>query len=199
MSEPKQSVLSILTEQSWFWDPMHNNEIRFLANGTGHIICRYETQEWIMAELGWRPRSPVSLEPVTVTNADGFLSEFEIEITLSKRQIANSYVPAGRRINEALLTEKAFKPKVYKVRVERGSFLTQHDRTGDLQRGDRPRYAMQLAFDTSPYPQPEQWKEMTSSLQAHRMWEWDEFCSHQLPEKGFLSVTWSKLRDAFAS
>ncbi|PYH77497.1 hypothetical protein BO82DRAFT_358159 [Aspergillus uvarum CBS 121591] len=152
-----------------------------------------------MAELDWKFLRPASLEQVASTNTDGLLSEFEIEIRLSQRQIAESYVPPGRRINEALLTDKAFEPKVFTIRLERGSFLTQHDRTGDRQCGDTSRWAMRLVFDRSPYPQPEEWKEMTSSLQAHKTWKWNEFCSHQLHEQGLLTATWSKLREAFFS
>ncbi|RAH50925.1 uncharacterized protein BO95DRAFT_117239 [Aspergillus brunneoviolaceus CBS 621.78] len=199
MSESSESVLSILTGQSWFWDPMQSNEIRFHPNGAGHLICRYETQVWIMAELHWRSLRPASLEQIAATTADGLLGEFEIEIRLSKRQTPGTYVPPGRRINEALLTDEAFEPKLFTVRLERGSFLTQHDRAGDRQGGDASRWAMRLVFDKSPYPQPEEWKEMTSSLQAHKMWEWNEFCSHQLPEKGLLAATWSKLRESFVS
>ncbi|PYH49896.1 uncharacterized protein BP01DRAFT_8864 [Aspergillus saccharolyticus JOP 1030-1] len=156
MNESSQSVLSILTGQSWFWDPMQSNEIRLNPDEQ----CFERIRDW----------SHIVQEPNP-----------------------GSYIPPGRHINEALLTEKAFEPKAFTLRLERGSFLTQHDRTGDIYGDDHLEMGLRLTFDRSPYPQPDEWREMTSSLQAHKMWEWNEFCCLQLPDKGFLSAAWATL------
>ncbi|OOF89867.1 hypothetical protein ASPCADRAFT_212426, partial [Aspergillus carbonarius ITEM 5010] len=108
------SLVSILTHESWFWDPFHSNEIKFHPDGTGDLLCRYETQTWIMAQFTWTLPKPTT----TTTNKEPHLPiNFPITLTLTQRRIPGSHTPQHVKINEALLIDEAFLPKTYTVRL----------------------------------------------------------------------------------
>jgi hypothetical protein len=82
------------------------------------------------------------------------LSLFDIELTLAKRR--NAWMRRADkqrwRVNEALLTDGAFRPKTYALRLERGTFLTQYDARPPGEQPHARRFALRLTFDPSPYP-----------------------------------------------
>ncbi|KAI9811416.1 MAG: hypothetical protein M1826_003180 [Phylliscum demangeonii] len=89
-----------------------------------------------MAEFEWKPLSPDSLDQVVDVSGIGAtrkhpqpISQFDIELTLAKRRIPRMRGPETRnwRMNESLLTDDAFLPKTYTVRLEKGNFLSSHD------------------------------------------------------------------------
>ncbi|RAL04508.1 uncharacterized protein BO80DRAFT_398782 [Aspergillus ibericus CBS 121593] len=189
--------LSILTEEPWFWDPFQRNEIKFHPDGTGDLICRYETQTWIMARFDWSLPQPPST--FTNNNTSGsktdLLAHFPITLTLTKCLIPNSHIPQYTKINEALLTDEAFRSKTYTVRLEKGAFITQHDVMYADSKWNAARYAMRLVFDKSPYPPREEWREVNGALEAFRVWEWTEFCSRGMPERGVVGAAWGRVME----
>ncbi|KAI9811417.1 MAG: hypothetical protein M1826_003181 [Phylliscum demangeonii] len=91
---------------------------------------------WIAAEFEWKPQSPESLDQVVDVSGIGAsrkhpqpISQFVIELTLAKSRILRMRGPdaQGWRMNESLLTDDAFLPKTYTVRLEKGNFLTPCD------------------------------------------------------------------------
>ncbi|RMZ37268.1 hypothetical protein CA14_012039 [Aspergillus flavus] len=167
------TLLSILTDETWSWDP-YENQIKFNTDGTG------------------TPKNPECLsQPIDLpTNAPirpSQLTQFNIEITLTKRRITALGDAVNRLvINEQLLTDAAFLPKEYTVKLENGQFLCASDVGGRY--SDSPRFRTRLVFDKSPYPPREEWKETDGGVDANRFWEWREFCSRRLPERtGFIS------------
>lgn len=207
------TLLSILTDETWSWDP-YENQIKFNTDGTGtvlphftpqppqpkptstltnpQLICRLKLVVWIAAEFDWKPKNPECLsQPIDLpTNAPrrpSQLTQFNIEITLTKRRITALGDAVNRLvINEQLLTDAAFLPKEYTVKLENGQFLCASDVGGRY--SDSPRFRTRLVFDKSPYPPREEWKETDGGVDANRFWEWREFCSRRLPERtGFIS------------
>ncbi|PIG85327.1 hypothetical protein AARAC_002836 [Aspergillus arachidicola] len=185
------TLLSILTGESWSWDP-YENQIKFNKDGTGTLICRLELVVWIAAEFDWRPQNPEDLSqaidlPSNPPRRPSQLTQFSVEITLTKRRITEQGDVVNRLvINEQLLTDAAFLPKEYTVKLENGQFLCASD--VGRRYSDSPRFRTRLVFDKSPYPPREEWRETDGGADANRFWEWREFCSRRLPERtGFIS------------
>ncbi|PYH94040.1 hypothetical protein BO71DRAFT_399208 [Aspergillus ellipticus CBS 707.79] len=186
-----ETFQSVLLGGSWRWDPNEASQIKFHENGTGTLTCRQELNIWIAAEFDWKLQSPECLEQTvnldTKSQKPQVLSEFDIELTLTQRRISGCETK-NYRINEALLTESAFEPKTYRVRLEKGKFLTQFDSMYAVSTRDSMRFALRLVFDKSPYPLREQWKEPDGAPDALRFWDWTEFCAREVPaESGVLS------------
>ena len=81
------------------------------------------------------------------------MSQFDIELTLAKRRIPRMNRPEmqSRGLNEVFLTDDAFLPKTYTVRLEKGNFLTPFDAMfPEYEDQYTPRFAFRLAFDKSP-------------------------------------------------
>lgn len=87
---------------------------------------------------------------------------FELELTLAKRRIPTMRCPEAQtwRMNESLLTDDAFLPKTYTVRLEKGNFLTPYNAM--LPKKDQYilRFTLCLAFNKPPYPSQYKWKEL---------------------------------------
>ncbi|KAI9787842.1 MAG: hypothetical protein M1816_007409 [Peltula sp. TS41687] len=189
-----ETLLSILCgEEFWYWDSNNANTITFNKDGTGEVVCRHELNIWIAAELEWKPQMPESLDQVvddissigsTGKDHPHLISQFDIELTLAKRRIPMMRRPDTQkwRINESLLTDDAFLPKMYTLRLEKGNFLTPYDAMLPQEDQYTPMFARRLAFDKSPYPPRHEWKEPAGAPDAMRMWEWKNFCGRQLPE-----------------
>ncbi|KAE8366757.1 hypothetical protein BDV27DRAFT_124901 [Aspergillus caelatus] len=182
-----ETLLSILTGEPWSWDPYESNQIRFNKDGTGTLICRLELVVWIAAEFDWKPQNPECLSqpidlPTNPPKRPSHLTQFNIEIALTKRRIPALGDAVNRRIiNEQLLTDAAFLPKKYTIKLESGQFLCASDVGGGY--SDSPRFGTRLSFDRSPYPPREEWKETDGGVDANKFWEWREFCSRRLPER----------------
>ncbi|PYI19615.1 hypothetical protein BO99DRAFT_432524 [Aspergillus violaceofuscus CBS 115571] len=122
--------------------------------------------------------------------------EFSVQITYTTRRPLEFNGPERRLLNEDCLTEQAFQPKTFKIRLEYGQFFHQWEtqRTG-VPDWSYP-YALRLVFDPSPYPPREEWTAAWGDavLDYQRFWQRTEFCGHhsQLPrERG--------LRNSFKS
>lgn len=155
------------------------------------LVCRHELNVWIAAEFEWKAQSPESLDQVVKISSIGdtrkdphHLSQFHIELTLAKRRIPRMRRPETQswRINESLLTDDAFLPKMYTVRLEVGNFLTPYDLMLPEEDQYTPRIALRLAFDQSPYPPRHEWKKPGGAPDAMKMWKWKDFCGRQSPE-----------------
>ena len=155
------------------------------------LLCRQGLNIWIAAEFAWKPHSPASLDQIVdIGGLDGtrrdphLIQQFDIEMTLAKRRIARMRRPErqGWRMNESVLTDEAFRPKTYTVRLEKGNFLAPFDAIGQREDQYTPRFALRLAFDPSPYPPRHEWKEPGGAPDALEMWQWKEFCGRSSPE-----------------
>ncbi|OBT69628.1 hypothetical protein VE03_00730 [Pseudogymnoascus sp. 23342-1-I1] len=181
-----ETLLSILCgEDFWYWDSNNANTITFNKNGTGELVCRHELNIWIAAEFEWKSQGMESLDQVVDISTIGGtrtdphrISQFDIELTLMKRRIPRmrGLETQRWRINESLLTDAAFLPKTYTVRLEKGNFLTPYDAMLPEEDQYTPRFALRLAFDKSPYPPRHEWKEPGGAPDAMKMWEWKDFC-----------------------
>ncbi|KAI5920266.1 hypothetical protein F4810DRAFT_713620 [Camillea tinctor] len=189
--------MSILCGETWHWDSRDENQITFHKDGTGELICRAELNVWIAAEFDWKLLGLGSAGSAGVAKSRGCCgpsdshdllpsaSQFQLEITLSKRRI-----PAlgGARmdqykINEALLRDAAFAPKKYAVALEAGEFVTQFDarsREGSHLLPGTPRFRFRLSFEPAPYPRREDWVDPQGAPDAMRFWEWNQFCGRQV-------------------
>lgn len=158
--------------------------------------------------IEWRAISPSSFDSVNILDLNklgdnGSLSpspsvvgsEFEIEITLTKRRPASWGTKVEKmHINEEQLTEDAFTPKTYSVVLEKGEFRSREDLSrfggdgegsGSSSGAQKPmpdwadKFALRLVFEKSPYPPREEWKEPGGMPDANRPWEWREFCGRR--------------------
>ncbi|PWY83579.1 hypothetical protein BO70DRAFT_428847 [Aspergillus heteromorphus CBS 117.55] len=172
-----ETLQSILFSGPWIWDSNEHSQIEFNDNGTGTLICRQELNVWIAAEFDWKLPSSEVLQQVfnshTTSRKPQVITEFDIEMTLTKRRIPGRELP-HYRINECLLTEKAFEPKMYTVRIEKGVLLTQSDRMYAVSTRDSRRFTLRLVLDKSPFPPREEWKRAEGAPDALRFWEWTE-------------------------
>jgi len=183
-----ETLLSILLREDWSWDPMGANQITFNNDGTGRLVCRHELNVWIAAEFDWKPQSPESLDTVidissNTPNDPHLISQFDIELTLTKRRIPKLGTAEmhSYRINESLLTDDAFLPKTYTVRLEKGEFITSYDAMSTEEIPNASTFALRLVFDKSPYPPRDEWKTPEGAPDAIKFWEWKEFCGRRLP------------------
>ncbi|GJC80594.1 hypothetical protein ColLi_03432 [Colletotrichum liriopes] len=189
-----ETLQSILCGEPWAWDSDDACHITFENNGAGELVARSELCIWIAAEIEWKCSNPEVLKNViSVNETSSFwsygstarqIAQFDIEVTLTKRRVSTlgSALERYKRINDELLSEAAFAPKVYTVRLEHGVFRS----PASLSSGNSqwsPRYNLQIIFDKSPYPPENEWKDTSGGPEAIKFWEWTEFCSGKLPAK----------------
>ncbi|KAE8371139.1 hypothetical protein BDV26DRAFT_303117 [Aspergillus bertholletiae] len=198
-----ETLLSVLTGESWFWDSTEANQITFNKDGTGTLICRTELNVWIAAEFDWKLQNSECLEQhIDLTGnppkRPSLLSQFTLEMALTKRRIPKlGDVDMQRRIiNEELLTDAAFVPKQYAIKLKTGQFLAAFDAREHIK--NSPNFALCIEFDKSPYPPQEEWKNPEKAPNDLKFWEWKEFTCHRLPEKkGFSEGIFSKILTSF--
>jgi hypothetical protein len=170
------------------------------------LTLKVENNVWIACDFEFKAKDPnAHLQSIDLTSANNsrLLDQFAIELTLQKRRISRFNARPGMeyQINEKLLTDAAFLPKTYMIRLEKGRFCTQYD-TLKLNDGRKiapwdPRYALRLVFNVSPYPPREEWKQ-TDVPDVFKFWEWNEFCSRAIPkeDEGMMAVSWRWARRA---
>jgi hypothetical protein len=170
------------------------------------LTLKVENNVWIAADFEYKTKDPKVLQQsinLTSTNNSRLLDQFAIELTLQKRRISRFNARPGTeyQINEKLLTDAAFLPKTYTIRLEKGRFRTQYD-VLKLNDGRKiapwdPRYALRLVFDVSPYPPREEWKQ-TDVPDVFKFWEWNEFCSRAMPkeDEGMVAASWRWVQHA---
>lgn len=140
---------------------------------------------WIAAHISWTIADRNKADRLISLESDGFstwrlLGEIEIQVTLKKDVPPRWKSFAG--INERYLLDHAFVPKMYTVRLEKGTFAPYAELM--MRRIRTPsRYGLRLVFDRSPYPPLQEWR-VTGGAEANKVWEWRIFCARELPEAG---------------
>ena len=124
------------------------------------------------------------------------IAQISIEMTLTKRRISKlcglgDTDTHKAAINESRLTEDAFQPKSYTVRLEKGVFLRPGDAMRQINPSDSSKFALRLVFDPSPYPPQQEWREQGGSTAVMKFWEWKEFCGRELPPGTAQGDTWN--------
>lgn len=160
---------------------------------TEKLWCRCNFNYWTAAELEWRsielPRHPSQTVeiPGQVTSAaqnknPKLLGQLDLEITLTKRlpqRGESSILAKSTMINERSLTDDAFRPKSYTIRIEQGNFI--EPCYIGYSSSDRPRFALCLLFDKSPYPPRSEWRKPEGGPDGGQFWDHVEFVSRTSP------------------
>ncbi|KAI1115298.1 hypothetical protein F5Y14DRAFT_410830 [Nemania sp. NC0429] len=176
-----ESLRSILCREPWYYDLERQCKIKFDEDGTGELVCRREIPIFIAGRIKWKALSEIGQPLTTSSDEDGGIKRLlELEITLTQQR--SSWVSSRPRINEQLLNDEAFLPKTYKIKLEKGDFVSASDRTwkpAEVLSDDVPKFALRLTFDVSPYPPREQWKSSKGAPDAIKFWEWTEFVAER--------------------
>jgi hypothetical protein len=150
---------------------------------TVQLYLGVENSCWIASKFEWKPGSLLDLVVKPSSSGDqGYMMQFNIEMTLTTRTPDREDFDWSRTsVNQGVLKETAFVPKIYTITLEKGVFYTACDMRGPVNPQSHPRFSLRLSFDKSPYPPREEWKENgLSAADANMFWEWREFCSHEL-------------------
>jgi hypothetical protein len=160
------------------------------------LVARCEFNIFIAAEIQWRLCSPNALTDkidIGITppypSHSRLVGKFNIEMTLTTRRVGVGAVDMGKvRINECQLTEKAFLPNQYTVRVEQGKFMAVNDVPFVRELPCISTYSYRLIFDPSPFPPQHMWKDPAGAPESIRFWEWTQFQAYPRPIKW--QMTW---------
>ncbi|KAJ7149768.1 hypothetical protein C8R43DRAFT_1236360 [Mycena crocata] len=185
-------------EEAWRWDTDDGHKLVFYRDGTGEITSRAELNIWIVAFFEWKVHDPASVE-YTDSDSDTAavqpsfiysllgrsppppLLRASIEFTLTKRRPLLYGQVVRHRINEEVLLDAAFEPRVLHVTVERGRFTTPWPGTAY---DHETKFRLRLSFDVSPYPPRDAWRPaqyaMVDSMKQPEMWQ---FCAQELPAR----------------
>ncbi|KAH8812553.1 hypothetical protein F5884DRAFT_855850 [Xylogone sp. PMI_703] len=190
MNEALCSILS--GEDEWCFHT-EGRYIKFNRDGTGELWCRLEFVYFIAVEIKWKsikPPDPVKppsqiVEPSNAGQNKGpkLLGQLDLEITLVKQLpqwARDSNLSKSTILNELSLTEDAFQPKLYTIRIEKGNF-TEPCYVG-YQGSYKPRFALRIVFEKSPYPPRAEWKKPEGGPDANQFWDHTEFVSRRSPE-----------------
>ncbi|XXG96285.1 hypothetical protein Hte_002566 [Hypoxylon texense] len=189
-----EALCSILCgEDVWSFDT-EGRSIKFNEDGTGELWCRCNFNYWITAEFGWKsiesPPDPIPTKTAATprdTTRNGLpqpLGQLNLEITLFKRlpnRVRDSVLKTSTIINEQSLTDDAFRPKLFHVRIEKGNFVEPNS-IGYLPDSDKPRFAVRLLFDKSPYPPRSEWRMPEKGPDDSQFWDHVEFVSRSSPD-----------------
>ncbi|KAJ7284919.1 hypothetical protein C8J57DRAFT_703837 [Mycena rebaudengoi] len=182
-----QTVLC--NEEAWHWS-QDNHKLVFYRDGTGEIISYAELCVWIVAIFEWKIDDPSSVQYTPNPEPSrSFISTFlfqpppqriltaSIEFRLTQRRPLLYGKVVRHRINEDVLLDAAFRPRVLHIVVERGRFAPSCDSTGGT-----IAYESCLTFDESPFPPKAHWRvgqhNMLESVGQHRM---VRFCAGEVP------------------
>ena len=165
------------------------------------MICQVELNVFIAAEFNWKPLRPESFDQAInmssiggSRNSPSLVSQFDIELTLAKRCIPSLRGPEEQKwalMHEAQLTDAAFLPRTYALRLEKGNFVAPSNHPFGWEPMATQRYALRLSFDPSPYPPRNEWKKPERGPDAMKMWDWKEFVGGALSNQ--------ELQDSHAS
>lgn len=158
------------------------------------LWCRCEVNVYILADLTWKSikepfdpaKSPPPLGAKVERSSPIVLGQLNLEITLAKglpEKWHTSTLSRNTIINELGLTDEAFQPKLYAIRVERGNFIVPSyiGFPGSLF-GTEPRFELRLIFDKSPYPPRSEWRKPDGGPDSGQFWEHKEFVGRQSKE-----------------
>ncbi|KAI0839519.1 hypothetical protein F5Y06DRAFT_24223 [Hypoxylon sp. FL0890] len=182
MNEALYSILS--GEKEWCFDT-EGRTIKFNKDGTGELWCRCNFNYWIAAAFEWKsivsPRNPNQVTSAA-QNRKGpqLLGQLDLEITLAKRLPEWVKSSVLENITERSLTDDAFRPKTYTIKIEKGNFMLPCS-IGYGPSWDKPRYALRLLFDKSPYPPRSEWREPGQGPDDSQFWDHTEFVGRPSP------------------
>jgi hypothetical protein len=156
---------------------------------------------WICAEFKWKSTiiAPLDLA-ARPANADDetprLIAQLHLEITLTGE------VPPGDKkdfvkqptINKDHLTDDAFRPKSFSVRIETGYFATPTHLSHPSATWVRDKvWTKRLVFDNSPFPPASEWKEDaywgTCDPEGGNCWDDKEFVAYYSPKQKHLDST----------
>ncbi|KAI8959227.1 hypothetical protein F5Y11DRAFT_333834 [Daldinia sp. FL1419] len=188
-----EALCSILSGEEWSFD-LEGRSIKFNNDGTGELWCRCNFNVWIAAELQWKSLGSLgdSSENIetpsqAASSAQGrgprLLGQLNVEITLEKRlpeSVRTTILSKSTIINELSLTDEAFRPKSYTLRIERGNFI--EPCYVGFPSADKPRFALRLIFNKSPYPPRPEWRKPDGGPDGGQFWDHVEFVARVSPE-----------------
>ncbi|KAI9651612.1 MAG: hypothetical protein M1829_002593 [Trizodia sp. TS-e1964] len=153
---------------------------------------------FVLLEFAWHilpssssppPHPPADLPPPPTssfswTPTPELLGQLNLEITLRRklpRSFRDSMRQSEKRLTQDMLRDKAFVPKSFRVRVERGNFLLPS--IVGIDRSRNARYALRLLFDRPPVPPREEWRNPNPGPEGYTFWETVQFVARSLPEQ----------------
>ncbi|KAJ7183591.1 hypothetical protein C8R46DRAFT_884346 [Mycena filopes] len=199
-----EAVYSVLCdEESWHWDDYEGHKLIFHTDGTGEITSLAEMHVWIVAIFEWKVHDPTAVQyhPEPTASRGLFFRAPEppilrtaIEFTLTKQTapLFGRVLERTRyRMNEDILLDAAFEPRVLNITVEQGRFALSWPRRVRRRTlfefgGDAgPRFRTRLTFDVSPYPPREAWRpDQYSMVNSMGQLNMTQFCARELaPER----------------
>ncbi|KAK9420594.1 putative Epoxide hydrolase [Seiridium unicorne] len=184
MTQPgkHETNTSALCRESLASDPDGWMTIQFLEHGKGELWAQREIAVYIAAEFQWKLLSgPTSsndpIDPIDTNSSDPLLAECEMEMTLTKRLAKRA---EGWSLNEAYLKDEAFRPKIYKVRLERGKWPVSRGPRGSIN-AITALFGFRIVFDQSPFPPLEEWKKKHLA-ESKKFWRFNDFYGRRLSE-----------------
>ncbi|KAJ7875464.1 hypothetical protein B0H13DRAFT_1009588 [Mycena leptocephala] len=188
------SVYDILcNEEAWHWDTYDGHKLVFYRDGTGEITSLAELCVWIVAIFEWKVHDPAAVEynePIPAPQRSFLqtvlsrsppppLLRASIDFTLTKRRPLLYGRVVDRLINEDVLLDVAFEPRVLGITVEHGRFQVSWDNSRFPQL-----FQSRLSFDLSPYPAKEAWRPnqhaMVDSMGQPKM---TQFCARKVTQE----------------
>ncbi|KAF7332822.1 Epoxide hydrolase [Mycena venus] len=208
------AVYNILcNEEAWHWDTDDGHKLVFHHDGTGEITSWAELCIFIVAIFEWKVHDPAAIQYTEssppaprsfVRQTLGLLSpptppllRVSIDFTLTKRRplLYGRPVDPQRRLNEDLLLDAAFEPRVLNITVERGRFPAPRDYGARIP--ITTWYQSRLSFDVSPYPAREAWQpdshNMVDSVGQPKMRQFSGRALHILPSTPSLPSLWERV------
>ena len=169
---------------------------QLLAHGmeahTLQLWCRCNFNYWIAADLEWRvveidgSTGPAVETPSQMgrdSNSPHLLGQVDVEIRLINRlpeRVRHSILATSTIINGLGLTDDAFAPKTYRVRIEQGNFV-EPCHIGFP--SSDTRFTLRVLFDPSPYPPRSEWREpqQWGVDDGGQFWDQKEFVAQPAP------------------
>lgn len=143
------------------------------------LQCRIEFHTWVASEFHWKEVSSSLGKLIPARGGDDIpteesdpqvLGEVDLDITLTTT-VCRRYrhlPPEKMRTNEHYLSDEAFRPREFKVRLERGCFSR-------LWGFSDAKSEFRIVFEPSPFPPCEMWKRPDRGPKAYKFWEWKTF------------------------
>jgi hypothetical protein len=164
---------------------------------------------WIISEFEWKSTGMEPLDGDITTGHDATLDDdndddetpqwnkiehlvgkLNLEITLTKRlppSMRNTAMERNAMPNGGSLTDDAFRPKNFTVRIEQGSFAL----PAEVLHNAKPlgtRWKTRLVFDPSPYPPASEWKRTVwNRTSGHWFWDDKEFVGRSPVMEGIIA------------
>lgn len=159
------------------------------------LWCRCNFNFWIASDLIWKSipfhRTESLDDALAGTQSSSIigskvpqtLGEVKLEINLLKglpHHMRDSIPTKHTAINELGLTDDAFRPKLYSIRIEKGNFKTPS--YIGYEEPFWPRCELRLLFDVSPYPPEHEWRDPSRGASDCPFWAHKEFVARELSD-----------------